>query len=70
MKEKICGIYKIECNVNDKKYVYIGKSIDIDKRWHDHIYELKNNKHNNIFMQKLYNKYEEDYIRLTRGGDD
>lgn len=35
MKKKICGIYKITNKVNGK--VYIGQSVDISKRWKDHV---------------------------------
>ena len=38
-REKICGIYKIENLVNGK--VYIGKSLDIYKRWNDHKWTSK-----------------------------
>lgn len=57
MKNKKCGIYVIECCIEDKEYIYIGKSIDIIKRWNEHIYELTKNKHKNAIMQRLFNKY-------------
>lgn len=47
------GIYKIECN---GKY-YIGSSKNINKRWWRHINDLKNNKHVNIHLQRVFNKY-------------
>jgi len=47
------GIYKIECN---GKY-YIGSSKNINKRWLRHINDLKNNKHVNIHLQRVFNKY-------------
>lgn len=34
MREKICGIYKITNNINQK--VYIGQSVDIYNRWNHH----------------------------------
>lgn len=39
-KLMISGIYKITCKENNK--CYIGKSADIIKRWHQHVYYLTN----------------------------
>lgn len=58
MAEKISGIYKIECLVNGK--VYIGQSINIKQRWGAHLSNLKNNRHDNIRLQRAYNKYGKD----------
>ena len=52
----ITGIYKIRNIVNNK--VYIGSAIDIKKRWRDHKWYLKENKHHNSHLQASYNKYE------------
>lgn len=35
-----CGIYKITNIVNGK--MYIGQSVDIDRRWKEHVYDSKN----------------------------
>ena len=51
------GIYKIENLVNGK--VYIGQSVDIEKRWGVHLSTIKNNKHKNIYLQNSWNKYGE-----------
>lgn len=48
------GIYKII--INDY-YIYIGQSIDIEKRWNGHLNELKRNKHYNKKLQNVFNKY-------------
>lgn len=53
----ICGIYKIENLINGK--VYIGQSIDIEKRHIGHRSELQNQKHSNRFLQRAWNKYGE-----------
>lgn len=58
MAEKISGIYKIECLVNGK--VYIGQSINIKQRCGAHFSNLKNNRHDNIRLQRAYNKYGKD----------
>lgn len=57
MKKSI-GIYCITCHTTNKKY--IGQSKRIEERIRDHIYELKNNKHKNIFLQRAWNFYGED----------
>jgi len=60
-KEKIMGIYQIRNLINGK--VYIGSSIDIDKRWKKHVRELKNLIHPNQHLQSSWNKYgEESFI--------
>lgn len=52
------GIYCIENIINNKKY--IGQSIHISRRWSEHKYELKNNIHENDYLQKAWNKYGSD----------
>ena len=52
------GIYKIENKINNKKY--IGQSINIEKRWKEHQYLLKMNKHHNYHLQNAWNKYKEE----------
>lgn len=47
------GIYKITNKNNGK--VYIGQSIDISHRKSCHEYDLKNNRHKNIYLQRAYN---------------
>ena len=55
---KNSGIYKIT-NLINKKY-YIGSSLDIKRRWKEHRRNLIKNKHNNIHLQKSWNKYGEN----------
>lgn len=51
-----CGIYCIRNLVTNK--VYVGKSKNIYKRIHQHIYDLKNNRKNeNPYLQNSWNKY-------------
>lgn len=47
------GIYKII--INNK--VYIGSSFNIQKRLIQHKSDLKNNRHDNQYLQNAYNKY-------------
>lgn len=51
----INGIYKITCKSNNK--CYIGKSVNLNKRLHNHYYDLTNNKHHSIYLQNSFNKY-------------
>lgn len=50
------GIYKIT-NVNDGR-VYVGRSIDIEGRWKDHLKDLQNNSHHSYKLQECYNTLE------------
>lgn len=62
-KEKLIGIYCIENKINSKKY--IGQSNDIYARWYNHKYCLNNNRHENDYLQKAWNKYGEDSFDFT-----
>jgi len=58
-KHQFCGIYRIINKVNGK--CYIGKSKNIYKRIHQHIYDLKNSrKVENTYLQNSWNKYGRD----------
>lgn len=47
------GIYQIRNTRNGK--LYIGQSVDLAHRKSCHIYDLKNNRHKNIHLQRAYN---------------
>jgi group I intron endonuclease len=51
------GIYKIMNNINGD--CYYGSSINVEKRWGRHIYELKRGSHHNSILQRAWNKYGE-----------
>jgi group I intron endonuclease len=51
------GIYKIRNIINDK--IYIGSAKDIKKRWRRHKCGLRGNKHENVLLQRSWNKYGE-----------
>jgi len=51
----ICGVYTIVNEVAGKQYV--GSSIDIERRWAEHIRELENGVHENAYLQRAWNKY-------------
>lgn len=48
------GVYEILNSKTNKRY--IGSSIDIERRWKDHIRDLNNNKHHSIKLQRSWNK--------------
>ncbi len=52
------GIYCIENLINNKKYVGKAKNINLRKNYH--FSRLINNKHDNNYLQKAWNKYGED----------
>jgi group I intron endonuclease len=57
---KIAGIYLIEI----EGHRYIGQSADMRVRWQDHLSDLKKQRHKNIILQRLFNKYGQDYLRF------
>lgn len=52
------GIYKITNKLNGR--VYIGSSKEFKRRWTQHAYSLKTQRHNNKFLQADFNKCGED----------
>lgn len=62
-RKKICGIYIIKNKINNK--VYIGQSIDIHKRWLNHKNKLRKYKHDNIHLQRSWNKYGEENFEFS-----
>lgn len=72
-KNKI-GIYQIRNIINNKKY--IGQTTDrfIERYW-NHLWKLKNNKHENIHLQNSFNAYTEnnfvfEVIKCINSNDD
>ena len=49
------GIYKITNSINGK--VYIGESLDIERRWDEHKLDLENGTHHSFKLQNDYNEY-------------
>lgn len=58
-----CGIYSIFNLQNGKRY--IGSSIDLYNRLHEHWHNLKNNKAHNKHLQAAWNKYEEENFNFN-----
>ena len=57
------GIYKIQNLVNGK--IYIGQSVNIEKRWSTHRSALENNYHYNIHLQSAWKKYGEENFKFS-----
>lgn len=53
------GIYRIDCN---GECLYIGQSINLRERKGSHLRKLRNNKHYNIYLQRMYNKYSDKFV--------
>lgn len=56
-------VYSIRNLVNDKRY--IGITNNIKGRIYYHKYELRNNKHKNLKLQRAYNKYGSDNFEFS-----
>jgi len=59
---KKCGIYGIRNIVNRKWYV--GQSVNIGARTHNHFATLRSKKHYNIYLQRAFQKYSEDNFEV------
>lgn len=44
--------------------IYIGSSVNIYKRWSNHCWQLRNNKHSNRYLQNAWNKYGEQNFKF------
>jgi group I intron endonuclease len=59
---KQSGVYKIY-SIRTNRY-YIGSSKNINNRFYRHLYDLRKNIHNNIHLQRIYNKYGETDLTI------
>lgn len=58
MDMKQCGVYALVFNTDEGDKVYIGSTIQPFKsRLNSHLSALKRNKHVNLYLQRLWNKY-------------
>ena len=55
---KTSGIYKIQSKIKPKR-IYIGSAKNLSKRWWNHLYLLRKNKHHSVALQNHFNKYSE-----------
>jgi len=56
------GIYKIINIINNK--IYIGNAINLYKRMHNHIHQLKNSIHHSRHLQRSWDKYGENFFKF------
>lgn len=52
------GIYIIKNKINNK--IYVGSSINISKRWNEHMNHLEGNNHANQYLQRSWNQNGKD----------
>lgn len=57
------GIYAIQCQTNDRKY--IGSSINTWKRWIRHRSDLRRGVHHSLHLQRAWDKYGEDFFEFV-----
>lgn len=57
------GVYKITNIATNKSY--IGKSIDIKRRFRKHKYYLNNEQHHNMHLQRSWNLYGEENFNFS-----
>ena len=62
LMNKMSGIYRIVC-VKTGRYYY-GSSNNITKRWWTHRTSLNKNLHDNIVLQRAWNKYGESSFKI------
>lgn len=60
---KRSGIYQIKCNKNGK--IYIGQTIDLDRRLYDHLRNLRRGTHHNNYLQNAFNKHGEESFEFS-----
>ena len=60
---KYSCIYQIR-NIIDNK-LYIGSATNFSKRKAVHLYQLRRNKHHNIYLQRVYNKHGESNLEFN-----
>lgn len=60
LPQSTSGIYQIKNTING--HLYIGSSIAMNKRWTEHIRMLRKNEHDNIHLQRAFNKYGEEHF--------
>ncbi len=63
MKKELGCIYKIVCVENQK--FYYGRAKNFDSRKSSHLSYLRNNKHVNKHLQRVFNKYGENSLEFS-----
>lgn len=58
------GIYEIACDTTGRRYV--GSSINIAKRWAQHVTHLRQGRHHSRHMQRAWDKYGAEGFRFKK----
>ena len=65
MYKRVAGVYQIQ-SISKPERTYVGSSaISIFNRWHNHLKELRKNKHHSQKLQLHYNKYGESNLEFS-----
>jgi len=59
----VTGVYEIKNKLNNKRYV--GSSVNINKRFSEHLNLLRNDKHHSCVLQLAWNKYGEKHFEFN-----
>lgn len=62
MNSKLCGVYSITCVASGR--VYVGQSVDIERRWRNHRSRLRSGKAQNRVLQGSWDKYGEENFKF------
>lgn len=57
-----CGVYAIKSKIDER--LYIGSSINIKRRLYTHTSDLANKRHPSYHLQKFYNKYGPESLKI------
>ena len=57
------GVYLIRCSESGK--VYVGQTVDLDRRKKDHIRALRKGEHHNGYLQRAFDKYGEEKFAFS-----
>lgn len=65
MREKtnVPGVYAIKNLVSGR--AYIGRAVNMSRRWGHHLYNLKNGTHRNPFLQRAWDRYGPDAFQFA-----
>ena len=59
----VSGVYLMTCLANGK--IYIGSSVDIVKRYHEHMSGLRNGRHHSRYMMRSWVKYGDEQFTFS-----
>ena len=60
----ISGVYKIE-SISNPDRIYVGGSVNIEKRWSEHKRTLRLGNHDSVMLQNHVNEYGFDDLKFT-----